>query len=225
MGGVPTNIETQVLRNNTDVVPGLFAAGEVACVSVHGANRLGTNSLLDINVFGRRAGIYAAEYATSADFVDLPEYPAATVEQMVSGLKESEGTERVAAIRKELQETMDMNAQVYRNDETLNKALSDIHTLKERYKSVGIHDKGKRYNTDLLEAVELGFLLELAEVLVVSALARTETRGGHAREDYQTRDDKKFMKHTMAYADPKKGVRLDYKPVTMTRYEPMERKY
>ncbi len=225
MGGVPTNIETQVLRNNTDVVPGLFAAGEVACVSVHGANRLGTNSLLDINVFGRRAGIYAAEYATSADFVDLPENPAATVEQMVSGLKESEGTERVAAIRKELQETMDMNAQVYRNDETLNKALSDIHTLKERYKSVGIHDKGKRYNTDLLEAVELGFLLELAEVLVVSALARTETRGGHAREDYQTRDDKKFMKHTMAYADPKKGVRLDYKPVTMTRYEPMERKY
>ncbi len=225
MGGVPTNIETQVLRNNTDVVTGLFAAGEVACVSVHGANRLGTNSLLDINVFGRRAGIYAAEYATSADFVDLPENPAATVEQMVSGLKESEGTERVAAIRKELQETMDMNAQVYRNDETLNKALSDIHTLKERYKSVGIHDKGKRYNTDLLEAVELGFLLELAEVLVVSALARTETRGGHAREDYQTRDDKKFMKHTMAYADPKKGVRLDYKPVTMTRYEPMERKY
>lgn len=225
MGGVPTNIETQVLRNNTDIVPGLFAAGEVACVSVHGANRLGTNSLLDINVFGRRAGIYAAEYAVSADFVDLPDNPAATVESLVSGLKESEGSERVAAIRKELQETMDLNAQVYRNDETLNKALSDIAELKERYKNVGIHDKGKRYNTDLLEAVELGFLLELAEVLVVSALARKETRGGHAREDYQTRDDKKFMKHTMAYPDPKKGVRLDYKPVTMTRYEPMERKY
>lgn len=225
MGGVPTNIETQVLRNNTDIVPGLFAAGEVACVSVHGANRLGTNSLLDINVFGRRAGIYAAEYAVGADFVDLPDNPAATVESLVSGLKESEGSERVAAIRKELQETMDLNAQVYRNDETLNKALSDIAELKERYKNVGIHDKGKRYNTDLLEAVELGFLLELAEVLVVSALARKETRGGHAREDYQTRDDKKFMKHTMAYPDPKKGVRLDYKPVTMTRYEPMERKY
>lgn len=225
MGGVPTNIETQVLRNNTEIVPGLFAAGEVACVSVHGANRLGTNSLLDINVFGRRAGIYAAEYAVSADFVDLPDNPAATVESLVSGLKESEGSERVAAIRKELQETMDLNAQVYRNDETLNKALSDIAELKERYKNVGIHDKGKRYNTDLLEAVELGFLLELAEVLVVSALARKETRGGHAREDYQTRDDKKFMKHTMAYPDPKKGVRLDYKPVTMTRYEPMERKY
>jgi succinate dehydrogenase / fumarate reductase flavoprotein subunit len=225
MGGVPTNVETQVLRNNTEVVPGLYAAGEVACVSVHGANRLGTNSLLDINVFGRRAGIFAAEYAASADFVELPDNPAAVVEAMVNNLKESEGTERVAAIRKELQETMDLNAQVYRNDETLNKALSDVKALQERYKNVGIHDKGKRYNTDLLEAVELGFLLELAEVLVVSALARKETRGGHAREDYQTRDDEKFMKHTMAYPDPKSGVRLDYKPVTMTRYEPMERKY
>lgn len=225
MGGVPTNVETQVLRNNTDIVPGLYAAGEVACVSVHGANRLGTNSLLDINVFGRRAGIAAADYAKTADFVDLPENPATSVEALVNGLKDSDGTERVAAIRKELQETMDMNAQVYRNDETLNQALSDVKALKERYKNVSIHDKGKRYNTDLLEAIELGFLLELAEVLVVSALARKESRGGHAREDFQTRDDAKFMKHTMAYADDKKGVRLDYKPVTMTRYEPMERKY
>ncbi|MFM1819385.1 MAG: hypothetical protein RIS61_983 [Actinomycetota bacterium] len=225
MGGVPTNVETQVLRNNTDIVPGLYAAGEVACVSVHGANRLGTNSLLDINVFGRRAGIAAADYAKTADFVDLPDNPATSVEALVNGLKDSDGTERVAAIRKELQETMDMNAQVYRNDETLNQALSDVKALKERYKNVSIHDKGKRYNTDLLEAIELGFLLELAEVLVVSALARKESRGGHAREDFQTRDDNQFMKHTMAYADDKNGVRLDYKPVTMTRYEPMERKY
>jgi succinate dehydrogenase / fumarate reductase flavoprotein subunit len=225
MGGVPTNVETEVLRNNTDIVPGLFAAGEVACVSVHGANRLGTNSLLDINVFGRRAGIAAAKYATSTEFVELPETPATAVEDMVNRMKDSDGSERVAPIRKELQETMDMNAQVYRNDETLNQALSDVRALKERYKNVSIHDKGKRYNTDLLEAIELGFLLELAEVLVVSALARTETRGGHAREDYQTRDDKQFMKHTMAYADEKVGVRLDYKPVVMTRYEPMERKY
>ncbi len=225
MGGVPTNVETQVLRNNTDIVPGLYAAGEVACVSVHGANRLGTNSLLDINVFGRRAGIAAADYAKTADFVDLPDNPATSVEALVNGLKDSDGTERVAAIRKELQETMDMNAQVYRNDETLNQALSDVKALKERYKNVSIHDKGKRYNTDLLEAIELGFLLELAEVLVVSSLARKESRGGHAREDFQTRDDNQFMKHTMAYADDKNGVRLDYKPVTMTRYEPMERKY
>jgi succinate dehydrogenase / fumarate reductase flavoprotein subunit len=120
---------------------------------------------------------------------------------------------------------MDLNAQVYRNEQTLTKALSDIESLKSRYKNVSIHDKGKRYNTDLLEAIELGFLLDLSEVLVVSALARKETRGGHAREDYQVRDDEKFMQHTMAYPDNEKGIRLDYKPVTMTRYEPMERKY
>lgn len=225
MGGVPTNVETEVLRNNTDIVPGLYAAGEVACVSVHGANRLGTNSLLDINVFGRRAGIAAAKYAQTAEFVELPDNPSTLVEQMVNQLKDSDGTERVAPIRKELQETMDLNAQVYRNEQTLTKALSDIESLKSRYKNVSIHDKGKRYNTDLLEAIELGFLLDLSEVLVVSALARKETRGGHAREDYQVRDDEKFMQHTMAYPDNEKGIRLDYKPVTMTRYEPMERKY
>lgn len=225
MGGVPTNIETEVLRNNTDKVPGLYAAGEVACVSVHGANRLGTNSLLDINVFGRRAGIAAAEYAKDAEWVELPENPAANVEGMLSNMKNSEGTERVAPLRKAMQETMDMNAQVYRNDETLTQALNDVREIRKRYANVSIHDKGARYNTDLLEAIELGFLLDLAEVSVVGALARKESRGAHAREDYKTRDDVNFMKHTMAYKDEKEGVRLDYKPVVQTRYEPMERKY
>jgi succinate dehydrogenase / fumarate reductase flavoprotein subunit len=224
MGGVPTDVETRVLQNNTDIVAGLYAAGEVACVSVHGANRLGTNSLLDINVFGRRAGIAAADYANSAEFNDLPAAAESTVMEMVESLKSSEGTERVAAIRRELQETMDMNAQVYRTDETLTQALSDIKALRARYANVSIHDKGARYNTDLLEAIELGFLLELAEVLVVSALARKESRGGHAREDFQTRDDENFMRHTMAYREGD-DVRLDYKPVTVTRYQPMERKY
>ena len=225
MGGVPTDVETRVLRDNTNVVPGLFAAGEVACVSVHGANRLGTNSLLDINVFGRRAGIAAAEYAATADYVDLPDSPAELVLSMVENLKNSSGTERVAPIRKAMQDTMDMNAQVYRTDETLNLALQDLRALKVRYANVSIQDKGARYNTDLLEAIELGFLLDLAEVLVVGALARKESRGGHAREDFQTRDDENFMLHTMAYLDDAEGVRLDYKPVTMTRYQPMERKY
>jgi succinate dehydrogenase / fumarate reductase flavoprotein subunit len=225
MGGVPTNIETEVLRNNTDKVPGLYAAGEVACVSVHGANRLGTNSLLDINVFGRRAGIAAAEYAKDAEWVELPENPAANVEGMLNNMKNSEGTERVAPLRKAMQETMDMNAQVYRNDETLTQALNDVREIRARYANVSIHDKGARYNTDLLEAIELGFLLDLAEVSVVGALARKESRGAHAREDYKTRDDVNFMKHTMAYKDEKEGVRLDYKPVVQTRYEPMERKY
>ncbi len=224
MGGVPTNVETEVLRNNTDVVPGLYAAGEVACVSVHGANRLGTNSLLDINVFGRRAGIAAAEYALQADFVDLPANAESVVLSMVEQLKNSTGTERVAPIRKAMQDTMDLNAQVYRTEETLTQALNDIRALKERYKNVSIHDKGNRYNTDLLEAIELGFLLDLAEVSVVGALARKESRGAHAREDYQQRDDVNFMKHTMAYQEGEE-VRLDYKPVVQTRYQPMERKY
>ncbi|MFD8084853.1 succinate dehydrogenase flavoprotein subunit [Kitasatospora sp. NPDC059722] len=229
MGGIPTNVEGEVLRNNTDIVPGLYAAGEVACVSVHGANRLGTNSLLDINVFGKRAGIAAADYAQTVGFTELPENPAEKVQALVDGLREATGEESVAQIRKELQETMDANAMVYRTGATLKQAVEDIAALKERYKNVSIQDKGFRYNTDLLEAVELGNLLDLAEVLAVSALAREESRGGHYREDFPTRDDVKFMQHTMAYqevaADGTTSIRLDYKPVVTTRYQPMERKY
>ena len=224
MGGVPTDVETRVLRNNDDVVPGLFAAGEVACVSVHGANRLGTNSLLDINVFGRRSGEASAKYANSAGWPNLPDNPEAYVASMLENLRNGNGSEKVHILRREMQETMDMNAQVYRTEETLTQALNDVRALKERYKNVSIMDKGQRYNTDLLEAVELGFLLDLAEVLVVSALNRRESRGGHAREDYTTRDDANFMKHTMAY-QTQDGIKLDYKPVVITRYQPMERKY
>ncbi len=228
MGGIPTTITGQVLRDNTTTVPGLYAAGECACVSVHGANRLGTNSLLDINVFGRRAGISAANYAMSHDFVDLPEAPAGMVVNWVSDILSEHGNERVADIRGELQQSMDNNAAVFRTEETLKQALTDIHTLKERYSRITVHDKGKRYNSDLLEAIELGFLLELAEVTVVGALNRKESRGGHAREDYPNRDDTNYMRHTMAYKDGLdllSDIRLDYKPVVQTRYEPMERKY
>jgi succinate dehydrogenase / fumarate reductase flavoprotein subunit len=225
MGGVPTNIRAEVLRNNTGVVPGLYAAGEVACVSVHGSNRLGTNSLLDINVFGRRAGIAAAEYASTAAQQPLPADPEATVTQLVATLLESTGAERVATIRAELQATMDRNAQVYRTEESLKQAEEDIAALKVRYANVAVSDKGKRYNSDLLEAIELGFLLELAEMLVVGARARNESRGGHFREDYPNRDDVNFMRHTMAYRDAAGAIQLDYKPVVMTRYQPMERKY
>ncbi len=229
IGGVPTNVETEVLRDNEHVVPGLYAAGEVACVSVHGANRLGTNSLLDINVFGRRAGIAAADYANSVDHVELPEDPQGNTIALVEKLRSSTGGERVAALRKDMQDTMDMNAQVYRTEATLKQALGDVQELKQRYANVSIQDKGTRYNTDLIEAIELGFLLDLAEVTVVSALERKESRGGHAREDYPNRDDVNFMRHTMAYKSTDVSgedyVRLDYKPVTVTRYEPMERKY
>jgi succinate dehydrogenase / fumarate reductase flavoprotein subunit len=214
-----------VLRNNTDVVPGLYAAGEVACVSVHGSNRLGTNSLLDINVFGRRAGIAAAQYAAGARTPELPADPEVMVAGMVSKLLTSTGSEKTSAIRTELQNTMDRNAQVFRTEESLSEAEADVKALKQRFENVGIADKGKRYNSDLLEAIELGFLLDLAEVLVVSARNRKESRGGHAREDYLERDDENFMQHTMAYRESGSEIRLDWKPVVMTRYQPMARKY
>jgi succinate dehydrogenase / fumarate reductase, flavoprotein subunit len=236
MGGIPTNITTEVLQDNDTVVPGLYAAGEVACVSVHGSNRLGTNSLLDINVFGKRAGIAAAEYAKTADFVELPENPEAFTIQLLDVARNANGTEKVSAIRKELQDTMDANMQVFRTADTLNQVLKDIESFEARYQNINVQDKGKRFNLDLLEAVELGFLLELARVMTVAALHREESRGGHFREDFPDRDDEKFMKHSMAYKEDHApadgsaeeaiaGVRLATKPVVFTRYEPMVRKY
>ncbi|SFK53321.1 succinate dehydrogenase flavoprotein subunit [Cellulomonas sp. KH9] len=249
MGGIPTNIEGEVLRNPTDVIKGLYAAGEVACVSVHGSNRLGTNSLLDINVFGKRAGRSAAAYAATASFVDLPPAAAEGVEADLETIRTRPDGERVADIRRDLQETMDANAQVFRTSESLTQALSDIKALRKRYEAVSVQDKTRTFNTDLLEAVELGFLLDIAETVVVGALNREESRGGHFREDFPDRDDSRFMQHTMAYRRPVAAgaadatvtgsdasfrraetfdgyqVVLGAKPVTVTRYQPMERKY
>ncbi|AVZ38829.1 MULTISPECIES: succinate dehydrogenase flavoprotein subunit [unclassified Dietzia] len=228
MGGIPTNVKGEVLRTNDDVVPGLYAAGECACVSVHGSNRLGTNSLLDINVFGRRAGIAAAEYAAGHDFVELPEEPEKMVREWMESMLAEHGTENANDIRTEMQAMMDDKASVYRTEQSLTEARDELRALKKRYADVTVSDKGKRFNTELLEAVELGFLLEMAEVTVVSALNRKESRGGHAREDYPDRNDDEFMKHTMAFKDGLgllSEVRLDWKPVVQTRYEPMERKY
>ncbi len=232
MGGIPTNNDAQVLADNTTVVPGLYAAGECACVSVHGSNRLGTNSLLDINVFGKRAGRNAVQYVQTADFVPLPEDPAAQVRNLIEGLRAGTGTERIAVLRKKLQEEMDKGAQVFRTEESLTHVLGVIEELRERFKNIHVDDKGKRYNTDLLEAVELGFLLDIAEVVVVTARNRKESRGGHMRDDYPNRDDEAYMRHTMAYLSGDAGssnsddhIRLDWKPVVITRYQPMERKY
>ena len=232
MGGIPTNIEAEVLADNDTVIPGLYAAGECACVSVHGSNRLGTNSLLDINVFGKRAGIAAAEYAKTADYAPLPDDADEFVRGLVRDLRASEGTESVAKLRAELQETMDRNVQVFRTDETLNEATEVIHSLRERFRDIHVADKGHRFNTDLLEAVELGFLLELAEVISVAAIHRKESRGGHMREDFPDRDDENFMHHTMTYLtgdptspNPADHITLDKKPVRMTHYVPQERKY
>ena len=231
MGGIPTNIKAEVLSDNDTVIPGLYAAGECACVSVHGANRLGTNSLLDINVFGKRAGRYAVEYANKAKQVPMPEDAAKDVIEMLEKVRKANGKEKVAQLRKELQETMDKNAQVFRTEETLNEALAKIAELRARYENISIQDQGKRFNTDLLEAVELGFLLDLAEVTVVACRERRESRGAHLREDYPDRNDKKFMVHSMAYlqdkTDRKTGtpIKIDWKPVVITNYQPMERKY
>ncbi|GAA2635852.1 succinate dehydrogenase flavoprotein subunit [Streptomyces axinellae] len=229
MGGMPTNVQGEVLSDNSTPVPGLYAAGEVACVSVHGANRLGTNSLLDINVFGRRAGIAAAEYSATADHVELPEDPAKFVQDEIENLRDATGNERVVDIRKALQECMDKNVMVFRTEQTLKEAVEEIGALRKRFRNISVQDKGKRFNTDLLEALELGNLLDLAEVTAVSALARKESRGGHYREDFPSRDDVNFMRHTMAYRevgdDGTESIRLDYKPVVQTRYQPMERKY
>ena len=224
MGGIPTNIKAEVLRDNDTVVPGLYAAGECACVSVHGANRLGTNSLLDINVFGKRAGIYSVEYAKDAKFVDVPADAIAETVKLIEHMRNARGTEKIAVIRKELQDTMDKNAQVYRTEDSLNEALDKIKELRVRYENIQVQDRGQRFNTDLLEAIELGFLLDLAEVLAFTARERRESRGGHYREDFETRDDEKFMVHSMAY---KNGNQIDigWKPVVITNYQPMERKY
>jgi succinate dehydrogenase / fumarate reductase flavoprotein subunit len=206
------------------VIGGLFAAGECACVSVHGANRLGTNSLLDIVVFGKRAGIGAAEHAAGVAHAELGEDPASAVTRMLEDLAGHPQGERAAAIRGDLQVSMDAKAGVYRTETLLKEMEVELASLRARYARVWVQDTSRRYNTDLLEAVELGFLLDLAETLVVSARARTESRGGHFREDYPARDDKHWLRHSLARrADS--GVTLDYKPVTMTRYEPMERKY
>jgi succinate dehydrogenase / fumarate reductase flavoprotein subunit len=163
------------------------------------------------------------------DLTHLPENPAQQVVDLVERLRNSTGNERVAELRLELQETMDACVMVFRTEQTIKTAVEKIAELRERYKNVSIQDKGKRFNTDLLEAIELGNLLDLAEVMAVSALARKESRGGHYREDYPNRDDVNFMRHTMAYRevgdDGSETVRLDYKPVVQTRYQPMERKY
>ena len=228
MGGIPTDIKGEVFQDSETTIPGLYAAGEVACVSVHGSNRLGTNSLLDINVFGKRAGIFAAEYAQTAEFLPIPDDAVARTEALLDNARSPHGSEKVAAIRKDLQDTMDANMQVFRTAETIQQALTDIAALEERYANISIQDQGKRFNLDLLEAVELGFLLELAKVMSVAALHREESRGGHFREDFPDRDDENFMVHSMVYEDPSSataGIRQETKPVVMTRYEPMERKY
>ena len=226
MGGIPTNVEAQVLANaRGELVPGFFAAGECACVSVHGANRLGTNSLLDIVVFGRRGGIRMAEYAAVSDHVDLPDDPEEPTRRWLAELMEGDPGDSVAEIRVTLQEEMMDKASVVRTEESLNSVLNTIDGLRERYAKARVRDRSKIFNTELTEHIELGFMLDMAEALVLSARARTESRGGHYREDHQMREDDHWLKHTFIARKPDGETQLAYKDVTMGRYTPVERKY
>jgi succinate dehydrogenase / fumarate reductase flavoprotein subunit len=225
MGGIPTNIYGQVFADEKNkLVPGLYAAGEVACVSVHGANRLGTNSLLDIIVFGKESGLRAAEFARESDFTPLPDDPADRVREEIATLQSGDGSENAADLRREMQEVMFDHVGVFRTEDGMQQAVEKIKELKSRFGHVRVDDTGKVFNTDTLEAWELGCMLDIAEITAVSAVVRKESRGAHAREDYPEREDKKWMKHTMSFLDPS-GVSLRYKPVTITKYKPMKRVY
>ena len=226
MGGIPTNVDAEVLLNeNGDIVKGLYAAGECACVSVHGANRLGTNSLLDIVVFGRRGGKKMAEFIKTADYSDISPSVAEKTKETINRIINSNGSEKVFSIRTRLQEIMMDKCGIFRNENDLKNLLAEIKELKERYKNISIQDKGTVFNTELMEAIELENLIINAEVTAYSALNRTESRGAHSREDFPNRDDNNWLKHTFIYENEGREPVIRYKPVTITKYQPMERKY
>jgi succinate dehydrogenase / fumarate reductase, flavoprotein subunit len=226
MGGIPTDVDGRVVLGEAEeVVPGLYAAGECACVSVHGANRLGTNSLLDIVVFGRRGGVDMARYARGADLPELPRDAERDAVAGLRGLLEASGGDSIADIRDELQEQMFDLAGVVRVEEGLRKMQELLGGLRERYGRAVVQDKGRVYNTDLMEAWELGALLDSADTLVAAALARDESRGGHYREDHPLRDDDHWLRHSLATREGDGSIRLEYKDVKLGTYVPMERKY
>ncbi|MBW2433707.1 MAG: FAD-binding protein, partial [Deltaproteobacteria bacterium] len=226
MGGIATDADGRVVIDDKNTpYAGLYAAGECACVSVHGANRLGCNALLDTLVFGRRAGLQIKKFVQSADRPKLPAKPDKKDAEIIKALMQSNGPENSGAIRAELQETMMENVSVFRQNESLTAALNKIEALKARYQDLSIQDKGSCFNRDLLDAIELGHLLDLAEVITRSALIREESRGAHSREDFPDRNDKKFLVHTMALSNAEKGPQMFTKPVVITKFEPKERKY
>ena len=225
MGGIPTNKYGEVVLDaENTVMPGFYAAGEVACVSVHGANRLGTNSLLDLITFGKHAGLRAAEFAREAAFQPLPADPAEYSRQQFERLFASQGQERLSDIAREMKRVMFDHVGIFRTEAGMQQALAKVRELKERFKNVRVEDHGKVFNTNLLNTWELGNLLDLAEVVTVCALNRTESRGAHSRDDYPKRDDANWLKHTLTWV--KDGeIKIDYKPVMITKYQPKERVY
>jgi succinate dehydrogenase / fumarate reductase, flavoprotein subunit len=225
MGGVPTDSDGRVLADGkTKVFAGLYAAGECACVSVHGANRLGTNSLVDLAVFGRRAGIDIAKYVTENELQPLPEKAEDLFAAEITGLLESNGTEDVAAIRDVMQRTMTQKCSVFRDEAGLTEALSRIRELRNRYENLSLNSKGKAFNFELEDAFELENMLKAAEATVFAALQRKESRGAHFRSDFPDRDDKAWLKHSLVFQTPN-GLETQYKPVVVTRFEPKARTY
>jgi succinate dehydrogenase / fumarate reductase flavoprotein subunit len=224
MGGIPTNLDAQVLGKDQRNVPGLYAAGECACLSLHGANRLGCNSLLDLVVFGRRCGEKMIQDMKQLSWSDLPAHPEErTLARIETLIKRKQG-ETAYALRASLQKTMMDHCSVFRNQTGLSQALADIQVLKGKYENIFVRDHGPRYNTDLMEAFELESLLGLAEAIVVSALARQESRGAHSRQDYPDRDDHNWLKHTLIQKT-ERDPRIFFKPVTITRFQPKARTY
>ena len=224
MGGIPTNLDGQVLEEKQKIVNGLYVAGECACVSVHGANRLGCNSLLDLVVFGRRAGKKMVQNLQDLSWGQLPDQPEEKTMARIDRLKKMGSGEKAGVLRIEMQNVMMEHCSVFRQEEGLSKVLSVIKSLKDRYEGVAIDNRERRFNTDLLEALELESLLGLAHVILASAIARKESRGAHFREDYPIRDDQNWLKHTLAQRTDN-GPRLFYKPVTITKFEPKPRVY
>jgi succinate dehydrogenase / fumarate reductase flavoprotein subunit len=227
MGGIPTDVDGRVrLDHSTGIVRGFYAAGECACVSVHGANRLGTNSLLDLIVFGRRGGKAIAAYLKAgAEYPKLPANAGEATKAKIAEIKSRNSGNKPAPIRTELQQMMMDDCGIFRDAKGLQSALDRIAVLREKYKTVVIDDKGNQFNTDLLEAIELGNLLDTAYVTLVCALNRTESRGGHSREDFPERDDHNWLKHTFASKNGDGKPKLEYRPVAITKYQPKKRVY
>jgi succinate dehydrogenase / fumarate reductase flavoprotein subunit len=225
MGGIPTNKYGEVIVDSKNTpFPGLYAAGECACVSVHGANRLGTNSLLDLVVFGKHAGLRAAEYAKQVDYTRMPSEAEAAARAQFDTLRHGSGKENAFTINTELKKVMFEDVGIYRNEKGMREALAKVKELQARFKEVCVRDAGKIFNTELLNAWELGNMLEVSEVVAECALNRKESRGGHSREDYPERDDKDWLKHTLVWKE-NGTVRIDYKPVVITKYQPKTRVY
>jgi succinate dehydrogenase / fumarate reductase flavoprotein subunit len=225
MGGIPTNKYGEVVVDHKNTVfPGLYAAGECACVSVHGANRLGTNSLLDLIVFGKHSGMKAAEYARQAEFERLPADPTAEARAQLQALKGGSGKQNAFDIATDLKNVMFEGVGIYRNEKDMRKAIDALGELRQRFRDIGVTDQGEIFNTELINAWELRNMLEIAEVTAQCALNRQESRGGHSREDFPKRDDQNWLKHTLAWRKDGK-VELGYKPVVITKYQPKERVY